>query len=291
MTNRIGRRGLAAGAALLPAGFVTAAHAQTANETTLARIQRSKTIRIAALSGQMPYFSKDISSGEWTGACVDMANSLAKVFDAKIEWVEATYGTSVLDLQTNKVDLGFALNPTPERALSIGFTHPMLIHPFGCVSKTLSPKTWDDLNKPNIRIAYDIGSLHETLAKRFCPNAQNMGFPNTDQAILALQTGRVDVVILAAMLGLSAIGKNPSIGKYLSAEQPECRPAILPGHSGAVFRLRHCHQRVAGYEPRHRAVTGMADRQPGENGRQAGSVPARPDVLTHAVIAPARYGR
>ncbi len=220
MTNRMGRRGLAAGAALLPAGFVTAAHAQTANETTLARIQRSKTIRIAALSGQMPYFSKDISSGEWTGACVDMANSLAKVFDAKIEWVEATYGTSVLDLQTNKVDLGFALNPTPERALSIGFTHPMLIHPFGCVSKTLSPKTWDDLNKPNIRIAYDIGSLHETLAKRFCPNAQNMGFPNTDQAILALQTGRVDVVILAAMLGLSAIGKNPSIGKYYLLSSP-----------------------------------------------------------------------
>lgn len=220
MTNSIGRRGLAAGAALLPAGFVTAAHAQSANEGTLARIQRTKVLRVAALNGQMPYFNKDISSGEWSGACVDMTNSIAKVLDAKVEWVEATYGTSVLDLQTNKVDLAFALNPTPERALSIGFTHPMLIHPFGCVSKTLSPKTWDDLNKPNIRIGYDIGSLHETLAKRFCPNAQNMGFPNTDQAILALQTGRVDVVILAAMLGLSALGKNPSIGTYYLLGSP-----------------------------------------------------------------------
>lgn len=220
MTNSIGRRGLAAGAALLPAGFIAAAQAQTPNEGTLARIQRTKVIRVAALSGQMPYFNKDISTGEWGGACVDMTNSIAKVLDAKVEWVEATYGTSVLDLQTNKVDLAFALNPTPERALSIGFTHPMLIHPFGCVSKTLSPKTWDDLNKPNIRIGYDIGSLHETLAKRFCPNAQNMGFPNTDQAILALQTGRMDVVILAAMLGLSALGKNPSIGTYYLLGNP-----------------------------------------------------------------------
>lgn len=220
MANRIGRRGLAAGAALLPAGFITAAQAQTTNEGTLARIQRTKTIRVAALSGQMPYFSKDITTGQWQGACVEMTNSIAKVLDAKVEWVEATYGTSVLDLQTNKVDLGFALNPTPERALSIGFTHPMLIHPFGCVSKTLKPETWDDLNKPNIRIAFDIGSLHETLAKRFDSKAQLMGFPNTDQAILALQTGRVDVVILAAMLALSALGKNPGIGTFYLLQNP-----------------------------------------------------------------------
>lgn len=220
MANRIGRRSLAAGAALLPAGFITAAQAQTPNEGTLARIQRTKTIRVAALSGQMPYFSKDITTGQWQGACVEMTNSIAKVLDAKVEWVEATYGTSVLDLQTNKVDLGFALNPTPERALSIGFTHPMLIHPFGCVSKTLKPETWEDLDKPNIRIAFDIGSLHETLAKRFDSKAQLMGFPNTDQAILALQTGRVDVVILAAMLALSALGKNPGIGTFYLMQNP-----------------------------------------------------------------------
>ena len=86
-----------------------------------------------------------------------------------LAYVESTYGNSVLDLQSNKVDLAFALNPTPQRALSIGFTHPMIVHPFGCVArKGLDPKTWDDINKPEIRIVYDIGSLHETAAKRYC---------------------------------------------------------------------------------------------------------------------------
>jgi len=221
MTNSIGRRSLAAGAALLPAALVSTAHAQGTGESTLARIQRTKVLRIAALTGELPYFSKDITTGQWGGACIDMANSIAKVFDAKLEFVEATYGTSVLDLQTNKVDLAFALNPTPERALSIGFTHPMLVHPFGCLAKPgLDPNTWDDLNKPSMRIAYDIGSLHETLAKRFAPQAQNMGFPNRDQAILALSTGRVDVVILAAMLGLAALGKNPTLGTYHLLHDP-----------------------------------------------------------------------
>lgn len=222
MDHAIGRRGLAAGAALLPAtALIAAARAQPANEGTLARIQRTKVLRIAALPGELPYFSRNIATGAWSGACIDMAKSIAKVFDAKLEYVEATYGTSVLDLQTNKVDLAFALNPTPERALSIGFTHPMIVHPFGCLAKQgLDPSKWADIDKPNLRIGYDIGSLHEALAKRFAPQAQHMGFPNRDQAILALQTGRVDVVILAALLGLAAIGKNSSLGPYHLLRNP-----------------------------------------------------------------------
>ncbi len=222
MSHPIGRRGLAAGAVLLPAtALIPAARAQPANEGTLARVQRTKVLRVAALPGELPYFSKNIGTGEWNGACIDMAKSIAKLFNARLEYVEATYGTSVLDLQTNKVDLAFALNPTPERALSIGFTHPMIVHPFGCLAKRgLDPNKWADIDKPGLPIGYDIGSLHETLAKRFAPQAQHMGFPNRDQAILALQTGRVDVVILAALLGLAAIGKNPSLGPYRLLHDP-----------------------------------------------------------------------
>jgi polar amino acid transport system substrate-binding protein len=222
MTNKLGRRALSGGAVLLPAAAMArAAHAQAPNETALDRIRRTKTLRIAALPGELPYFQKDITTGKWGGACIEMADSIAKVLGAKLQYVEATYGTSVLDLQTDKVDLCFALNPTPERALAIRFTHPMLIHPFGCLAKPgLAPKSWSDINKPDIRISFDIGSLHETVAQRFAPKAQLIGFPNRDQAILALQSGRADVDILAAMLGLSAMAKNPGLGKWYLLDQP-----------------------------------------------------------------------
>ena len=134
------------------AALIGSAHAQGAPESTFDRVRRTKVLRIAALPGELPYFQKDLATGEWSGACIDMATDIAKVFDAKLEYLESTYGNSVLDLQSNKVDLAFALNPTPARALSIGFTHPMIIHPFGCLAKQgLDPKTWDDLNKPDIR--------------------------------------------------------------------------------------------------------------------------------------------
>ena len=216
MTTQLGRRSLAGAAAVLPAAaLIGSAQAQPANEVTFDRIRRTKTLRIAALPGELPYFQKDLSSGEWSGACIDMAKDIAKAFDAQLEYVEATYGTSVLDLQSNKVDLAFALNPTPQRALSIGFAHAAIIHPIGAVvRKGLDPVTWDDINKADMRIVYDIGSLHEVVAKRYCPQAQLTGYQTRDQCTLALSSGRADVHILAAILGLAALGKNPQLGSY-----------------------------------------------------------------------------
>ncbi|MBV9735586.1 MAG: transporter substrate-binding domain-containing protein [Acidisphaera sp.] len=217
MTDRVTRRGLQwAGLGLAGAtAFAGTAHAQGMTEHSFDRIQRTKTLRIAALPGELPYFKKDIATGEWSGACIDMAKDIAKVFDAKLEYVESTYGNSVLDLQSDKVELAFALNPTPQRALAIGFTHAMIIHPFGCLAKKgFNPTTWDDLNKPEIRIAVDLGSLHETAARRFAPKAQITGFKTRDDCILALQSGRVDADVLAAILGITAVAKNPALGPY-----------------------------------------------------------------------------
>ena len=215
MTNRLSRRGIAGLAAIVPAFFIGQATAQTATESTFERVNRTKVLRIAALGGELPYFSKDIASGEWSGAAVDMAKDIAKIWGASLEYVESTYGNSVLDLQTNKVDIAFALNPTPARALSIGFTNAMIIHPFGALlRKGFEAKTWTDINKPDVRIVVDLGSLHEVIAKRFTPKAQVTAFKTRDEAILAMQAGRADVDILATMLGLTALGKNPSLGHF-----------------------------------------------------------------------------
>ena len=222
MTNRVSRRGLAGAAALAPAALIGSAHAQSKTESTFERVMRTKVLRIAALPGELPYFSKDIATGDWSGSAIDMAKDIAKIWDAKLEYVESTYGNSVLDLQANKVDIAFALNPTPQRALSIGFTLPMIIHPFGCVArKGFDPKTWDDLNKPELRIVCDLGSLHEVVARRFAPKAQITAFKTRDEAILAMQGGRADADILAAMLGITALAKNPGLGTFRLVNNPQ----------------------------------------------------------------------
>ena len=232
--NRLTRRGLSA--AILPAAALTGAaiageaRAQGTTEPAIDRITRTKTLRISALPGEAPYFAKDLASGTWKGACIEMADSIAGVFGATVEYVEGTYGSSVLDLQANKVDLAFALNPTPQRALAIGFTHSFITHPFGCIAKAgFAPKTWDDLNKPEIRIICDLGSLHEVSARRYCPKAQITALKTRDECTLFFQSGRADAFILAAMLGLSTLAKNPSLGSYQLLSGPV---VALPSNFG-----------------------------------------------------------
>jgi polar amino acid transport system substrate-binding protein len=216
MTIRPTRRSLAVGAAALPATFmIGGARADSSAQSTLERVTTTKQMRMAVVSGSPPYFKKDLATGEWAGAAVEMAKGIAGVWGAELVFVETTFGNSVLDVQSNKVDIAFALNPTPQRALAIGFTRPYIVAPFGCLAKAgFSPKTWDDLNKPDIRIAFDIGSLHETCARRFAPKAQLTGYKSIDECVLALQSGRVDAEVIAATIGLSTVGKNPSLGPY-----------------------------------------------------------------------------
>jgi polar amino acid transport system substrate-binding protein len=214
---------LAAGAAFLPAALIGAANAQPAgsNESTFERVTRAKVLRIAALPGELPYFMKDLASGEWKGAALEFAKDIAKVFDAKLEYIESTYAGSVLDLQSNKIDLAFALAPTPQRAMVIEFTKPFFVHPYGCLAhKPLEPKTWADINKPDVRIAFDIGSLHEVAARRFAPKAQMTGYKTRDEATLAFQSGRADVLILATILALSTISRNRSLGPFYLIDHP-----------------------------------------------------------------------
>ncbi len=224
----------ATAATATPAILVAAARAQSAaGETTIDRVKRSKTLRIAALPGEAPYFNKDIATGAWSGMCVAMAKDIAGNFDAQVEYIESTYGNSVLDLQANKIDLAFALNPTPKRALVIDFTHPFYLHGFGMVGKKgFHATNWADLDKPGIRIAVDIGSVHELAARRFAAKATIIALKARDECILAVQSGRADCVILAVNLGLTAVKKNPALGEFQMLHQPRVQ---LPTCMGIVI--------------------------------------------------------
>jgi polar amino acid transport system substrate-binding protein len=211
---------IGSGAALTSA-LATPASAQAGSDNTLDNIRVAKVLRIAVLPGELPYFNKDLATGNWSGMCIDMANDIAKLLDVKLEYTESTYGNSILDLQSNKIDLGFALNPTPQRALVVDFTHLVFPHPFGAMlKKGLEAKTWADINKPEVKIAVDVGSANETVARRFAPNATITSFKTRDDVMLQMASGRVDCVVNALVLGLTAIAKNPNLGTYKILQSP-----------------------------------------------------------------------
>jgi polar amino acid transport system substrate-binding protein len=216
------RLGSVLGAAAIGAAAATdTAAAQTGTESTFDRIRRTGALRIAALPGEMPFFRKDLTTGEWSGVAIDMAKSIASALGAKLEYVESTYGNSVLDLQSNKIDLAFALNPTPQRALAIGFTRAYYLHPFGYVARRgFAARTWEDLNKPEIRVVSLIGSLSDVLLARYAPRAQVIGAKAGDDAILLMQAGRADCIIYALIQALGVSAKAPMLEQVTLLQGP-----------------------------------------------------------------------
>jgi len=205
----------------IPIASAQAKDNDDAPESTLERIRRTKKLRVAALNGEPPYFVYDPLTKEWSGACVEMAKDIANILDVEIEYVDSTYGNSVVQLQTGKVDVALALTATPERALSIGFSHPTYLHPYGLVAADhVKAKTWADLNDPDLRIAVDLGSTQEMAARRFAPNAQITAYASRDEVTMALQSKKVDCAVFAVLLGLTAVKKNPNIGKFMMLTDP-----------------------------------------------------------------------
>jgi polar amino acid transport system substrate-binding protein len=221
------------------AAFATAGLASTAlampalaqsapdNETSFARIRRTRKLRIAGIVGTEPYYHRDIASGVWTGFSVSMAQDLAKAMEAEVEIAETTWGNSVLDLQSNKIDIMFGLSPTPSRALVVEFTRPILNNTFTIIARPgFTPKTWAELNTPEVRIAVDLGSTHDLFARRVLPRATLIALKTPDEATLAVQSGRADCVIQVIMLSMVTVKKNTRVGTLIVptpiAQQPTC---------------------------------------------------------------------
>lgn len=201
-----------AGAALLGLCIPGITTAQVA-ESAAARIQRTKTLRIGVVAGAIPYYNKSIETGKWEGFGPDFAEDLAKKLGAQVEYVETTWGNAALDLQANKIDAMFGMAPTPARKEVVNFSETLFENTYTAVCrKGLTPKTWDELDNPETKIAVDVGSSHDQFVTKSLTKATVQRLENSPTATLALQAGKADCQVLVILLAQPLLAKRASIG-------------------------------------------------------------------------------
>jgi len=217
-TNR--RTVLLGSAALLGAAMTVPVWAQDkADPSTWDRIASTKTLRIAAVAGGAPNYQKDLATGTWSGIMIDLANNLAAKLGAKLVITETTWGNAVLDLQSNKIDIFFGLNPTPQRMKVISFSEPLYKNAYSLIAKKgFSPKTWQEMDTPDVTIAVDVGSSYDNLVTAMYTKARILRFEKAADATLAVQTGRADVQPQVVTLSAGIVKKNPGIGHVVVPE-------------------------------------------------------------------------
>lgn len=234
MTTRRDLAGLI-GAGAVAAGALTlasnGASAQTAGKNTFDRIIANKKLRLGAVTSSAPWFMKDPTTGKWGGHFYTIGAALAADMEVELELVETTWGNAVLDLQADKIDIMFGLNPTPKRAMAVDFSGTVYDSALVVIAKPgFEPKTWADMNRPDMKISVDVGSAHDQIASRLCSKAQISRFKTINEAMLALRSGRVDAQCIFWMGAVRAVKADPALGKVV-VPQP-----FFGSTSNAAFR-------------------------------------------------------
>lgn len=208
--------GVGTAAVAIAAASGSAAQAQSGEQSAFDRIMSTKKIRVGGVASGTPWWWKDQTTGQWGGQFWDMASALAADMEVDLEVVETNWGNAVLDLQTNKIDLMFGLNPTPKRALAIDFSGPVYDSALVMIARPgFEPVTWKELDNPDVKIAVDVGSAHDQVASRLCPNAQIIRFKSIDEATLALRSRRADAQSIFWMGGVRAVKRDPELGSVI----------------------------------------------------------------------------
>ncbi|MEK7688541.1 MAG: transporter substrate-binding domain-containing protein [Pseudomonadota bacterium] len=192
ITRRSALAGIAAATSLLSLPFAARA------EGTLEAAKKRGTFRVGVTQAP-PWFSKDPKTGEWSsGLGIFMGKAMAQTLGVKMETVEVSWGNSIAALQGDKIDIMFTIDATPERKQAVDFpTSPLLYYSLAVLARDdLAAGTWENLNKPGVRIAVPQASSMDRFVSEHAPKADIQRFPDNAAAIAAFQAGRVDAVCL-----------------------------------------------------------------------------------------------
>ncbi len=215
--------GLAIAATSLSLGQAAAA------QSTVDEIRTRGVLRVAGIPTEAPYFVRDVRTGEWSGFVVEMAADMASVLGVNLEMVESSWANSILDVQSGRVDLAFALTALPTRALAVTFSEPTYYNSFVIISpnEALANASWADLNNPEITIAVDTGSAQDNIARQYLPRANVLRFATRDEAVIAVATGRADAIINTVLNGMVMRTRNPAIGNVYVPEPRLSSPSVI----------------------------------------------------------------
>lgn len=179
------------GAALLSAPIAGLAQ----GGSPLDRIKASGKLRIGVTSAE-PWFFKDPASDTWSGVGIDYGQQLAADLGIAMVPVETTWANCVAALQVNQIDVMFVLDPTEERRKALDFPEaPLFYYAVGAlVRPDQTAKTWDELNKPGLRVGVTLGTSVDRTVTETLKATSISRFSNNDEAIAAFAARRADVV-------------------------------------------------------------------------------------------------
>jgi len=160
------------------------------------RVKASGTIRVCIWPDYYGITFRSPRTEKLTGIDIDLSAALGNDLKARIEYVDSSFATLVVDLRTDRCDVAmFAVGMLPQRMEQLKFTRPYMHSDIYAVTTKSNPviKTWADIDKPGVQVAVQAGTFMEPVMAATLKQAQLVTVkpPNTRER--ELEAGRVDV--------------------------------------------------------------------------------------------------
>jgi polar amino acid transport system substrate-binding protein len=177
------------------AALAAALQAEAQETSTWEQIRKTGVIRLGCVQAE-PWYYKDPKTGQWGGLGPGVTKLVAEELKLKWECVETTWGNGVAGLQANQFDMMFGLDATPQRAVSIDFTSgPTMYYAVAVLArKDLKTDRWEDLNKPEVKVAVPLGTSNDVAMTKILTKATFERTKGSPEAIASFASGRADLV-------------------------------------------------------------------------------------------------
>lgn len=145
-------------------------------------------------------------SGELVGFDIDLATAVGEVLGVKVTFQPIDWDAKELELEAKNIDcIWNGMSATEERQESMALTKKYLNNRI--IVMTLNPDI--NITEEEQLVDYTIGTQVDSAALEAMQAAENFDlysanvseFPTYDEAIMALQGGRVDVIVVDQVLG------------------------------------------------------------------------------------------
>lgn len=181
--------------ALLMVLMLCTAAGANAGQDLLEKIKKDGKIVIGTTLAAPPFAYRN-DKGEPEGLEIDLMNKLGEYMGVEVEVADMAWGGLIPALLSGRIDIiGARMSATMERATKVVFAHPWLMTGTFAVAKDSRFKTWEDLNKPGIKVCAIAGAIGAAVAKAKLPKATLVTFELDGDQLKALKDGRVDAAL------------------------------------------------------------------------------------------------
>lgn len=216
-------------AVLLVLGFEAASPANA--QSTWEQIEKSGKIRVGFIPNRSPY--QYVEGGKVKGFIDTMTRDFVAQLGKKmgrqieIDYVQTTNQTTILDLQANRMDVYIPLTVTEERRAAVDMFEPLYLMPVVAFNrKGFNPgPDWTTYNKPDTKVAVVMGTTDELAAKKRLTTASVRAMKSTAEAVLEVQAGKSDAVVMGLLLGLVGVKNNANLGDITLLQPVEAPPS------------------------------------------------------------------